>query len=128
MLWYTLGVRLSREKIHQLCSERGLSVSELIARARVSRNAFYSLLRRPSILPDSVGALAAELGTTELDLLELDSAEETRARARLRLARKICSSDPDITFQHVWHTLTLLELTPLQRIEGSLRRGRVWTA
>jgi hypothetical protein len=75
-----------------------------------------------------VAAIAAELGSTELDLMEPDSTEETRARARLRLARKICKAHPEVTFQNFWHTLTLLDMTPVQRLEGSLRRGRTGTA
>ena len=117
-------MRYSPERIRHLCASRGITVTELLRRSQVSRTAFYSLMRRPSIIPESATAIAATLGHTELDLLEVGSRADVAARARARLARKICSADSEIAFENAWHTLTLLEMTPVERLEGSLRRGR----
>lgn len=117
-------MRLSHQKVRRLCAERGLSLSELLEKAGVSRTAFYSLTSRPSVVPESVTAVAAALHVDERDLLDPASMEETAVRARLRRAKKICGADPDLDFENVWHTLTLLEMSPRERLERSLRRGR----
>ena len=117
-------MKLDRDRIREGCRRSGMSLSELLRRSGVSRTAFYSLMRRPSVLPESISALAASLGCTEGDLLEPLSAEEVRARARLRTARRICKAHPKTEFENVWHTLAMLEQAPRERLEGSLRRGQ----
>ena len=57
----------------------------------------------------------------------LDSdVDRVRARAeeRVREAVAICAAEPLASFDNVWHTLILLELTPLERLNRSLLRGR----
>jgi hypothetical protein len=117
-------MRLSLERIRQHCSQRGLSISQLLVEAGVSRTAFYSLLRRASVVPESVSAIAATLGRTELDLLETGTPADAQARGRLRRARKICRADSSLAFENVWHTLIMIQRCPRERLEGSLRRGR----
>jgi hypothetical protein len=43
---------------------------------------------------------------------------------RRRKALKVCASDPRASFENVWHTLILLELDPIERLNRSLIRGR----
>ena len=69
-------------------------------------------------------AIAEAAGVSELDLLEESPAVPSREEARLAHAREICARYPDADFHNVWHTLTLLERPPLERLLGSLRRGR----
>ena len=51
-----------------------------------------------------------------------------RAAALLREARLIHARHPRSSFDNVWHTLWLLELTPTQRLQLSLTRGRALAA
>jgi hypothetical protein len=51
----------------------------------------------------------------------------TRARARLRRAQAVCEAEPEASFENVWHTLILLEESPLERLNRSLIRGRAIT-
>ena len=113
-------MRLNHQVIRELAEKRGESLKSLLERAGVSRTAYYSLLRRPNILPRTVRALAEELGRGEAALL-IDS----HTHPRLTRAREICRKHPDADFDNVWHTLTLLEQSPLERLRGSLRRARV---
>ncbi|MEW5981133.1 MAG: hypothetical protein AB1806_02035 [Acidobacteriota bacterium] len=50
-----------------------------------------------------------------------------RARARVERARAICDAEPDASFENIWHTLILLEDSPLDRLNRSLIRGRTTT-
>ena len=47
-----------------------------------------------------------------------------RARVRLRAAQAICAAEPQASFENVWHTLILLEESPVDRLNRSLVRGR----
>jgi len=51
-----------------------------------------------------------------------------RAEALLREARNLCASDPQLTFENVWHTLLMLEKEPLERLNIALARGRARVA
>ena len=63
-------MRLSKRELSGLCREKSLTVSRLLEQAGVSRNAFYSLLRKGDILPKSVTALARTLGVSPSAILE----------------------------------------------------------
>ena len=54
------------------------------------------------------------------------AADDARARAveRRRKALAICAAKPQASFENVWHTLVLLELAPIERLNRSLIRGR----
>jgi transcriptional regulator with XRE-family HTH domain len=118
-------VRLSSEKVKALARGRGESLSRLLLRAGVSRTAFYSLSRRGSVLPKTVLALSEALGVSELELLETRASSKDRvAQRRLREAQSIVKSPPNPSFENVWHTLCLLELDPVERLNRSLIRGR----
>lgn len=113
------------ERIKRLSGDRGFSLTELLSRAGVSRTAYYSLVRRDSVLPGTIHALAGALGTGTVDLLEPDRLElETFARRRLEEAREICDDSPGASFENIWHTLCLLDVSPLERLNRSLVRGR----
>ena len=120
-------MRLDGTKVGRLAAERGWSVSELLDRAGVSRTAYYSLARKESALPKSVVALAAALDVPTSALLDEREAEERRVRRKVALAQRIASRHPDCSFENVWHTLVLLEASPLERLNAALRRGRAGT-
>jgi transcriptional regulator with XRE-family HTH domain len=55
-------MKISSEKLKRLCRKKGLSLSRLLQEAGVSRNAYYSLARKDTVLPNSIIAIAARLG------------------------------------------------------------------
>lgn len=116
-------MKLSHTKITHLAQERGITLTTALERAGVSRTAYYSLSHRSSVLPRTVQALAEILDVSVQELLE-STPGLSLAERRLRRARDICARKPELDFHNVWHTLTLLELAPIERLEGSLRRGR----
>lgn len=50
--------------------------------------------------------------------------DRDRAFERRRRALAICEAEPQASFENVWHTLILLELAPIERLNRSLIRGR----
>lgn len=104
-----------------MARDRGESLSSALKRAGVSRTAYYSLLRRPSILPKTVVSLSATLGVAFRDLLEDDEPDHG---SRLREAQRVLKMTPGAWFENVWHTLCLLDLDPVERLNRSLIRGR----
>jgi transcriptional regulator with XRE-family HTH domain len=117
-------MRLALETVRRLAVERGLTLTETLRRAGVSRNAFYHLTRRDTVLPRSLHALAAALGVPTVALLAAPPAPEDRAAALLTEARAIHARYPRSSFENIWHTLWLLEATPAERLRRSLTRGR----
>ncbi|MCX6544149.1 MAG: hypothetical protein NTV05_07000 [Acidobacteria bacterium] len=47
-----------------------------------------------------------------------------RIASLLREAEDICRAEPAASFENVWHTLLLLEMEPVERLNVSLMRGR----
>jgi transcriptional regulator with XRE-family HTH domain len=117
-------MRLSTARIRELAASRGLSLSALLREASVSRTAYYSLARRESAFPRSVRRLADTLGVTETDLFEAVPPQRRDVDRLVAEARRIAGKHPEIDFENVWHTLLVLREPPLQRLRGSLRRGR----
>jgi transcriptional regulator with XRE-family HTH domain len=117
-------VRLSVERIRRLCARRGLSLEAFLDAAGVSRTAYYSLARRPSILPRSVQAMARMLQVVPSSILQEDPPAAARAEALLAEARAVLKSHPRATFENVWHTLVLLDEAPIERLRRSLLRAR----
>ena len=117
-------MRLSTERIRELAASRGLSLSALLREAGISRNAYYSLARRESVVPKSVHRLAGTLGVAPTDLFEEVLEDKHDVDRLVAEARRIAARHPGIEFENVWHTLLVLREPPLQRLRGSLRRGR----
>lgn len=118
-------MRLSVPKVRELARSRGVSLAEALRRSGVSRTAFYALARRRSLLPKTIRALSEALGVEPDDLLDAaPEPPEVVAERRLRAAREILRRHPDASFENVWHTLTLLDLPPAERLNRSLTRGR----
>ena len=121
-------MRLSADKIRALASRQSRSLSAVLRDAAVSRTAFYSLARRRSLLPRTVYAIADALGVKPGDVL--DSPDRSAAEllaARLADARAIAAAHPKSAFENIWHTLALLNLPPIDRLNRSLLRGRAIT-
>ena len=101
-----------------------MTLQALLDEAGVSRTAYYSLVRKDSVLPRSVGALAGTLRVRPSALLAEAGPAEWRARALLRKAQRIATRNPGTSFEDIWHTLVLLEEEPAERLRRSLLRGR----
>jgi transcriptional regulator with XRE-family HTH domain len=123
-----MSMKLADHTIRRLAAKKGLSLSQLLADSRVSRTAYYSLARQPTVLPKSIHALAHTLGVRPLALVvrDQDPAEE-RAVVRMREIQRIQKRHPTASFDNLWHTLCLLEQPPLERLNRSLTRGRAST-
>jgi transcriptional regulator with XRE-family HTH domain len=117
-------MRISAEKLKHLCTGKELSIKELLSRAGVSRNAYYSLVRKGSVLPRSVIAIAARLGVSPAAFLE--SADTLITDTRLLLAKidAICSSHRHADRDTIRHTLMLLQEQPIDRMRRALLRGK----
>ena len=117
-------MKLDPSRIRQQCTKRGISLQALLDNAGVSRTAYYSLVRKDSVLPRSVRALAGTLGVQPSALLEEGEPGVWRAEAMRRRAQRIVTRNPGAAFEDVWHTLVLLEEDPVERLRRSLLRGR----
>lgn len=117
-------MKLSTDRIRALCASRDITLTDALELANVSRTAYYSLARKESVLPGSVRAIADQLGVAPSKILVEASANERRAQALLRIARKVIRKNPGASFENVWHTLMLLEDPPIDRLRRSLLRGR----
>jgi len=117
-------MKLSSDLIRDLCSKRGLTLQSLLKEARVSRTAYYSLVRKSSVLPGSITAIASALDVPPTEILEPSPLVEREAQVRLREVQKILRRHPRTSFENVWHTLVLLDEPPVERLRRSLLRGR----
>jgi len=120
-------MKLDAEAIRRRCEARGLSLARVLREAGISRTAYYSLLRRESIVPKTVLKLAAALDAPVSDLLDGTTLEEKRAKRRIDAAKRIAGESAGTSFENVWHTLALLDEPPSARLNRALRRGRAGT-
>lgn len=117
-------MRLSPDCIKKFCARRGVSLQAFLESAGVSRTAYYSLIRKSSILPRSVQAMAGMLGVAPSSILYEEPPVAGRARALIQEAGSVLALNPRATFENVWHTLVLLDEPPIERLRRSLLRGR----
>ena len=107
----------------RLCAERGLSLAEALRKADVSRTAYYSLARKESVLPKSIGAVARALGVSPAAFLTDETATITRLRELQAeteaLHRRHTRDDRDVIFR----TLQNLDLPPVERLRRALSRA-----
>lgn len=117
-------MRVSASKIEQLCTESGTALSEVLRRAGVSANAFYTLARKDAVVPRSLIRIAEFLEVPVSALLDDVEPPAVRIRELLtrteRIVRRNRGADPD----NIRHTLLLLEEKPVDRLRRALRRGQ----
>jgi len=117
-------MNLSAARIKALWGASGLGLGELLEKARVSRTAYYSLVRRRTVLPRSVLRLADALHVPPSKILEAEPKAARRARDLLAELDGIMKRHPRADREDVWHTLLLLESEPIDRLRRALLRGR----
>jgi transcriptional regulator with XRE-family HTH domain len=117
-------MRLLSSKLKKLCRAKGLRLVDLLASAGVSKTAYYHLVYKPSVLPNSIHALANALGVRPSDILEEISPQERLIQAIANRTDEILADNPALNRENVRHTLLLLKEKPIERLRRALIRGR----
>lgn len=117
-------MRISANRIKELCRGRRLRLKELLHHAGVSRTAYYSLLRKDSVLPRSIMNMAEYLNISPAEFLD-DEGEKVRSMRLLQEeAAGICRRHPDCDADNIRHTLLLLNQKPVNRLRRGLTRAQ----
>ena len=124
IIWYIMQVKLSIHKVESLCKQQNTGIGEMLHEADVSRNAFYSLARKKSVVPQSLIRIAEHLGVSVLDLLDETFTPTERIKFLIKETKRILKQHKDADFDNVRHTLLLLDEKPIERLRRALRRGR----
>lgn len=117
-------MRIMEDRLKALCAQRGLSISALLARAGVSRNAFYSLLRKQNVLPASITRIADSLGVPAVAFMQAEPTVVEKARRLYREIERIKHKHEEVDPDNVRHTLLLLDERPVDRLRRALTRGQ----
>jgi len=123
-LSYHRTMKISVEELKKLCAKRGLSLNRLLNRAGVSKNAYYSLVCKGTVLPGSVMRIAALLGVKASTFLTETEPEEASIQALLEDLETIVGRNKRVDRDNVRHTLLLLQEEPIERLRRALTRGR----
>lgn len=108
----------------RLCDKRGIGLIDLLRGAGVSRTAYYSLARKDSVLPKSIGAIARQLNVKPSAFLEEESRAEQRALEVVANLQSIMREHPTLNPDNVRHTLLLLNEKPVDRLRRALLRAQ----
>lgn len=117
-------MRLSLKKIESLCRQNDSSVGSMLREAGVSRNAYYTLARKKSVVPKSMVRIADHFGVSVSELLEKSSTPVERIKSLAAETERIIRRHSDVDSDNVRHTLILLEEKPIDRLRRALLRGR----
>ena len=117
-------MHIAQKKLKKLYKIRGLKLRELLAKSGVSKTAYYSLLNKETILPKSISSIASVLAVNPSVFLEEESLEEKKIRRLTKIADKIMENHPKLDRENVWHTLLLLQESPIERLNRGLLRGQ----
>lgn len=112
------------DKVESICKQRNTPISKMLQKASVSRNAFYTLARKKSIVPQSLIRIADHLGVLVSDLLDETFTPIERIRFLTAETERIVKRHSDVERDNVRHTLLLLDEKPIERLRRALRRGR----
>lgn len=117
-------MRIAPDKLKTLCKKKRQNVKMLLNSAGVSRNAYYSLARKNSVLPGSIIALAKHLDVQPSAFLEEERNSVRKAKQLLVRLDRIMKDHTKADRDTVRHTLLLLEEKPLNRLERALLRAQ----
>ncbi len=115
---------LVQNKLKGLCKTKGLSLRELLHKANVSKTAYYHLIYKETLLPNSVHAIAEALNVRPSVFLEEVNPEEEMIKQIMNLTQKILKKFPKLDRENVRHTLLLLHEAPIERLKRGFRRGQ----
>ncbi len=122
--WYTIVMKLSLDKVDSICRKNNTSTGSMLREAGVSRNAFYSLARKKTVVPRSLVRIASHLGVSVSDLLDESLTPTERMKSLIAETERIVKKHGDAERDNVRHTLILLEDDPIDRLRRALQRGR----
>ncbi|MBI4824823.1 MAG: hypothetical protein HY807_00160 [Nitrospirae bacterium] len=117
-------MRISLEVIKDKCRQQNITLSELLKRAGVSRNAFYSLAREEFVLPKSIRAVAKSLNVSPSEFLTEDTPEMEKMKLLLNKVDEIAGKYKNIDRDNIRHTLLLMREPPIECLRRALTRGR----
>jgi len=117
-------VFINQSRIKELCRSKNLSLRELLYVAGVSKTAYYHLIYKDTILPNSVHAIADVLGVRPSVFLDEVDPEEKKIIKIAKLTEEIVSLHTGVDRDNVRHTLLLLYEEPMERLNRGLLRGR----
>ncbi len=83
---------INKEKLNKILDERNISLRELLLRADISQNAFFSLQRKRNILPKSIQRLIDILHIDEAVLLSFPNEETLGIRLPFQVPAHIKES------------------------------------
>jgi len=121
---YIYMMRIDGAKLNNLCRKKRTTVTECLRRAGVSRNAYYSLLRKNSILPRSIESISLALRISPQDIMAFEKPAVARAREWADTTNLIKSRHPEVDPDNIRHTLILLDMPPVERLRRALLRGK----
>lgn len=117
-------MKISTEKLKKLCSRNKVRLNRLLVDAGVSRNAYYSLTRKDTVLPRSIMAIADQLNVPPSAFLEEENPVIRETRLMLAEMESITARHGSTDQENVRHTLLLLNEKPIERLRRALIRGR----
>ena len=117
-------MKISSEKLKRLCRKKGLSLNQLLQEAGVSKNAYYSLARKETVLPNSIIAIAGRLGVKPSSFTDEASLEADKFTSLLEELERVLSRHKQADRENVRHTLLLLQEKPIERLRRALTRGQ----
>lgn len=116
-------MKISHKMVQVICRQKGITISDALRASGVSRNAYYSLKDKKSVLPKSILRLAETLDVAPSELLHDEAAVLKEHMALLEKVNAVVEKHPEVDPTSVRHTLALLSEPPLKRLERALRRG-----
>jgi transcriptional regulator with XRE-family HTH domain len=114
---------LDGQSLKRLCGERRMSLQRLLKKANVSRTAYYSLLRKDTVLPKSIDRISKCLGVSPGVFLQDPLAQIQRIRELDDQADRIQRRYPECDRDVVLRTLRNLDLEPVERLRRALIRA-----
>jgi len=101
-----------------------MNVGSMLREAGVSRNAFYTLARKDSAVPQSLIRISESLGVSVSALLDDVLTPAQRMMRLIAESDRIAKRYRGVDRENVRHTLLLLQEQPIERLRRALRRGR----
>ena len=96
----------------------------MLREAGVSRNAFYTLVRKDSVVPQSLIRISERLDVSVSSLLDDTLTPRQRMKRLITESERILKQHRGVARDNIRHTLLPLEEKPIERLRRALRRGR----
>ncbi len=117
-------MKIAENRLRKLCAKKGFTIRALLEQSGVSKNAFYTLARKNSILPRSITAIADILNVSPSEFLEDSLPATQRAQQLLAKIDRIAKCHKTVDRDNIRHTLQLLNEKPINRLRRALRRAQ----